>query len=322
MNIQFVKIVYFFSGVLSSGLILNFIFPRFKKYMLDKPNKRSLHNIPVPTAGGVAFVLPIISFNIFQILIGIQNPLTLITSYCIPLAIVSFIDDFINVSSVYRYLIQLICSLLVISQLNLNFPDFKIGLILFLLILLMTSLINFTNFMDGSDGLVGSNMIAFFIILLIEGSANLNIYLLIGSLIPFIYWNWSPAKIFMGDIGSTFLGIYFLSNLLAFDSLENIFRVLFATFPLYGDAFFTLLKRLISKQNIFSAHRLHLYQRLFLGGLSKSSIAITYLIMSISIALVGYTFGIYAEILSVLICGIFMLMLDKFYAIPFDSEKG
>ena len=132
------------------------------------------------------------------------------------------------------------------------------------------------------------------------------LYLLIGSLIPFIYLNWSPAKKFMGDIGSTFLGIYFLANLLAFDSLENIFRVLLATFPLYGDAFFTLLKRLTSKQNIFFAHRLHLYQRLFLGGLSKSSIAILYLIMSIFIATAGYTFGINAEIFSVLICGIFI----------------
>ena len=322
MNIPVAEILYIFSGILSSGLILNFIYPRFKKYMLDKPNTRSLHNTPVPTGGGVSFVLPIIFFNFFQILMGIQNSLTLTTIFCIPLAIISFIDDFISVSSIYRYLTQLFCSLLVISQLNSNFIDYKIGLILILLILFMTSLINFTNFMDGSDGLVGSNMLAFFMILLLEGSANLNIYLLIGSIIPFIYWNWSPAKIFMGDIGSTFLGIYFLANLLALDSLENIFRVLLATFPLYGDAFFTLLKRLIFKQNIFFAHRLHLYQRLFLGGLSKSFIALIYLILSILIAIVGYTFGINAEIFTVLICGIFMLMLDKFYAIPFESKKG
>ena len=115
MNPIVSKILYFFSGVLCSGMILNFIYPRLKKYMLDKPNKRSLHNIPVPTAGGLAFVLPIITFNIFQILMGIQNSLTLKTLYCIPLAIVSFIDDFLKVPSIYRYLIQLICSLLVIS---------------------------------------------------------------------------------------------------------------------------------------------------------------------------------------------------------------
>lgn len=322
MNIFITKLLYFFIGIFSSGIILFLAYPKLKKYILDKPNTRSLHIKPIPSAGGISFTLPIIFLNSFQYFMSNYTSATLISIYCIPLAIISFVDDLIKVSSKYRYCAQILCTLIIIFKLN-YFPfELNVGLnliFLIFLIIFITALINFTNFMDGSDGLVGLNMLVFFIILIKEGSTNGNLFLLIGSLITFIYWNWQPAKIFMGDVGSTFLGIYFAANLLEIESLEKILGVLLITFPLYVDALFTLLKRLTYKQNIFVAHRSHLYQRLFLGGLQKSRISIIYTSLSIFIGIVYYNLGIYAEIISVFLCGIFMLMLNKYYATPFGS---
>ena len=68
--------------------------------------------------------------------------------------------------------------------------------------------------MDGSDGLVAGCMIIMFLTLNIKFNFSFNLSLLLGSLLTFLSWNWPPAKIFMGDVGSNFLGIYFVANLL------------------------------------------------------------------------------------------------------------
>ena len=87
--------------------------------------------------------------------------------------------------------------------------------------------------MDGSDGLVGGCMFILFLIINIKLNFNASTIILLGSLATFVYWNWSPAKIFMGDTGSTFLGIYFIGNLLQFRNSQEILGLFLIASPLF-----------------------------------------------------------------------------------------
>ena len=318
-----VRFWYFFLGAFLSYIILHSGIRIFERYFLDNPNKRSLHTKPVPSAGGLSFIIPLL---IYDLVFGFFNnledniPLSLL---CIPLIFISFLDDLVNVPSIYRYLIQLLTSFLVLRFGNIDFLFFNPilnVLILIFLVICITAVINFTNFMDGSDGLVGGCMFILFLIISIKFNLNISIIILLGSLTTFIYWNWFPAKIFMGDTGSTFLGLYFIGNLLQFNNISEILGLFLIASPLFGDAVVTLFRRLLSRQNIFEAHRQHLYQRLYLGKLSKQKIALLYIAQSILIGIVFIKLNFFYEIGSIFICLFIMYFIEKKYAISFDDS--
>ena len=144
-------------------------------------------------------------------------------------------------------------------------------------IFISTAIINLINFMDGIDGLVCSNLI---IILLLSYSFQSHNYIVaVFPLLIFLFWNWNPAKIFMGDTGSTFLGGILI--LLLFDNfqIEKFLFICCISSPLLIDSGLTILLRLFNKENIFLPHRKHLYQRLNLAGLKHSSITLIYFIL-------------------------------------------
>lgn len=315
--------LHFFLGAFFSYIILNNGIKVFGSYFLDNPNKRSLHTIPIPTAGGLSFIIPLLSYDLG---IGFFNnwqhniPLSLL---CIPLIFISFLDDLVNVPSIYRYLLQLFTSFLLLRFGNIDFLFFDpiLNILIFIfLVIFITGVINFTNFMDGSDGLVSGCMFILFIIINIKLDLNASIIILLGSLATFLYWNWSPAKIFMGDTGSTFLGIYFIGNLLQFRNILEISGLFLIASPLFGDALVTLFRRLFSKQNIFKAHRQHLYQRLYLGKLSKKQIALLYISQSLLIGIVFLSLNFFYEIGSIIICLFIMYLVEKKYALSFEES--
>ncbi len=96
-----------FSALLS-GIILNFLIPFFKKYIVDKPNRRSSHITSKPTAGGISFVIVGTLFLAFN---GNFYPLM-----CVPLAIVGFLDDFLNLNRKTRLFIQILTVILLLSS--------------------------------------------------------------------------------------------------------------------------------------------------------------------------------------------------------------
>ena len=246
-------------------------------------------------------------------------PLSLL---CIPLILISFLDDFKKVSPKYRYLLQLFTSLLILRFSNVNLflfePIFNILIFIFLIIFI-TAAINFTNFMDGSDGLVSGCMFVFFLIINYKLNANISITILLGSLATFIYWNWNPAKIFMGDIGSTFLGVYFVANLLQFNNMQEITGLLLISSPFFGDALITIIRRFLNGENIFKAHRKHLYQRLYLGKLSKKQVAILYILLSSIIGIVYIKLNIIYEIGIIFVSFFIMYLLETKYAVSFEE---
>ena len=198
----------FIFGIFSTFFILKNGINFLSKYSLDNPNNRSLHKTPIPRGGGLAFIFPLLAYDFLTLYFDNFNNSFPLSLLCLPLVIISFWDDLYNVPSIYRYLVQFSTSILILKYSNFNFLfilSLKNVCLLALLIIIITGLINFTNFMDGSDGLVVGCMLVMFLTLNIKVNYTSNLSLFLGSLLTFLTWNWPPAKIFMGDVGSNFL---------------------------------------------------------------------------------------------------------------------
>ena len=147
--------------------------------------------------------------------------------------------------------------------------------LLFLLLIAATAVINFINFTDGLDGLVAGCMVVLFAVAALTGMPAL--WPLVGALFGFLLCNWSPAKVFMGDVGSTFLGAVFAGVVLQQASFTAALGLLLVATPLLADACICVLRRLLAGQRIFQAHRLHLFQRLHQAGWSHAAVASLYI---------------------------------------------
>lgn len=305
-------LVSFLSGIITS-ILLSKIIPLLSINFLDKPNERSSHSKPIPSGGGVTFVLvTCITCSLF----GFWIPL-----YCLPLAVVGFVDDFIGLPAFFRYISQLLTVGLIIKQSNLLlnilnlFSNFEYLFIFIIFLFIGTAIINFINFMDGLDGFLVSN----FIIILISSALlfETSVFLMIGPLAGFIFYNWQPAKVFMGDVGSTFLGAVFFGILVNTNSVEDSFLLFFTGLPLLVDAFTCVLRRFSMGHNIFLPHKLHLYQRLNQAGISHSKITIIYSIFTLIISLTVLSNKTYV-FLPIIFCFIIALYFDKNIAISFE----
>ena len=142
--------------------------------------------------------------------------------------------------------------------------------------------------MDGIDGLISGSMIVIFLTLNNEFHYLIPI---IGTLSGFLYFNWYPSKIFMGDTGSLYLGTYLVSLMYSSSSgITSNLRILLLCSPLFWDAVICIFRRFINKKNIFKAHKSHLYQRLVSNGLKHSVVASIY-IFSIAFLSLIYLFS-------------------------------
>jgi Fuc2NAc and GlcNAc transferase len=180
-----------------------------------------------------------------------------------------------------------------------------------------TAVINFTNFMDGLDGLVAGCMALALTVAAIQLAAPWPIWALVGALLAFLLWNWSPAKVFMGDVGSTFLGAVFAVIVLQASSWSEALALLLVATPLLGDACLCVPRRLIAGQQVFQAHRLHLFQRLHQAGWPHGHVSILYIaataVLAIALLWGGLPWVITLAAIEVLIG----FWLDQHVAVPF-----
>ena len=258
-----------------SWLLLAALIPQLRGRLLDQPNARSSHRHPTPCGGGVAFVLVSCLASVLAWIISAGSafaPLPLVAAplLALPLALIGFLDDRHNLPATWRYGIQLATALVLILFSPLVSPLVGLLPLLALLLVAVTAVINFTNFMDGLDGLVAGCMAVAITAAAIQLSAPWPVWALVGSLIGFLLWNWSPAKVFMGDVGSTFLGAVFTLLVLQASSWPEALSLLLVATPLLGDACICVLRRLVAGHQVFQAHRLHLFQRLHQAGCLKS----------------------------------------------------
>jgi Fuc2NAc and GlcNAc transferase len=280
------------ASFLISLLVVALIKQRFSQQLLDIPNERSTHSQPTPRGGGLGFVVAFaLTSGLSYFLLNPSLPLIPLWLSLIPLIIIGLLDDRQGVPSSIRYLVQLSSASIAVAFFG-AFPQswlLELGfggkiMAIVLTIIGMTAIINFYNFMDGLDGFVTGCTAVQLSFLAIYFQQPI-LWLLVAALGGFLVWNWSPAKIFMGDVGSTSLGAIVAIVLLNANSNQSqAWSALAITLPLTGDAIYTLICRLLRKENIFQAHRSHLYQRLQKSGLSHSIVAIIYISLTLLIA--------------------------------------
>ena len=297
-----------------------------KKNLLDFPISRSSHKFPTPTGGGINFISTTIIIFLITFLIGEFRITNFLILFCIPLSIIGFLDDVIKLGPKIRYFFQLLTVILLLffsSNLNNNlFILDEINLLfqilfIFFIILFFTSIINFINFMDGMDGLVGSCMLIIFISL--GFYIDPYYFLVAGILTSYLFYNWYPANLFMGDSGSLFLSSVFVSSLFrSTNVIEFISLCLIAT-PLLSDAFFCVLRRFKNGEDLTKPHKLHLYQRLNQAGWSQSKVSLLYSSATLIISIIFFIGNFYLLILSSLITIILGFILDKYQAYPFQD---
>lgn len=238
--------------------------------MIAIPNKRSLHEKPVPKSGGIAIVitwyagLTILFLNDF-----IEKNLYCALMTGVLISVVSLLDDIYEVKPVLRLLIHFISAVIAFSFLGglrpLFIPEihFNYNWIVYpIAIIGIVWFINLFNFMDGVDGYASVEAIfissVFFIM-----SWNPASVLLIVCVSGFLIWNWPKARIFMGDTGSTQLGfVLVISGIYFHNTLEfSILNWIMLTSPFWFDATITLARRWKNNENLSKGHRKHVYQR-------------------------------------------------------------
>lgn len=243
--------------------------------IIDQPNERSSHTIVTLRGGGIIFYLGAL---VYFFLSGFQYPwfflgLTLMT-------VVSFLDDVFTLSNRIRLLIHFASVLLMAYQMDIFEMPWYYLLITFIVVV---GVINAYNFMDGINGITACYSLAVGGLLMLVNNEigfvaqDLLAYTMLGVLI-FTFFNFrTKAKCFAGDVGSVAIAYILLFALGALIiKTGNLLYFLFLT--VYGiDAVWTIIRRLYLKENIFEAHRSHLYQ--FLGneaGVNKLLISFLY----------------------------------------------
>ena len=287
-------------------LILSYVVTRLvktyaRKFLIDVPNERSSHSMPTPRGGGlgivIAFYIGVCAFSI----VGISLDEKSLLFGGIPIVIISWFDDHRHVPIKYRLLAQLAGSIWLLASIGIDhFPllydENPAGLLIkfFLVLILIMWFINLFNFMDGIDGLAGSEfasiMVSVIIMILIsdglehKSSESIMISALgLCASLGFIIMNWPPAKIFMGDVGSDFLG--FLIAVIAIKTIHQqelgVITWLILPAVFWVDATTTLITRIASGQAFYKAHRTHAYQHIAVRFESHKLVTQTVLIINL-----------------------------------------
>lgn len=282
----------------------------FRRYALsrghlDIPNERSSHERPTPRGGGLVIaIVVLLAYLIASLLLGFAiSPGYLVGSMLI--VAVSWLDDVKSIAFHWRLLVHLIAASALLADCGyfdsvyLPFAGAVVYLGVFGAIasaIGIVWLINLYNFMDGIDGIAGAQAVTAGLGWLVIGAVNnseviglLSIALTCASL-GFLIHNWPPAKIFMGDAGSAFLGFSFAAmpflakkeNVAAVDSL--VWLAAFLLWMFVFDSAVTVVRRMIRGERFWHAHRSHLYQRLVINGYSHQSVTILYLVLSAFVA--------------------------------------
>jgi Fuc2NAc and GlcNAc transferase len=285
-------------GVVLTGWVRRYA---LAKRILDIPNERSSHTIVTPRGGGVAIVLCYSASLPALWLAGLlEGRVAAALLGAIAMALVGWRDDRASLPAAVRLCVQVASAIWAVAWLG-GFPDLSLGSFALhlgvwgsvLAVLALVWLSNLYNFMDGIDGIAGSQAVvagtAMAIILWSVGSPGLAIAgAVIGaSACGFLAWNWAPARIFMGDVGSGTLGFAFGSIALAAERSAGV-PALVLLLPLgvfIADATFTLFRRLLRGERVYAAHRSHVYQQLVQRGWRHD--AVTSLVVFLGLGLVA-----------------------------------
>ena len=283
-----------------------------RRQIYDRPNERSSHTVPTPRGGGLPVMAGVLAvLLLYPLLVPLQGNQGLLAY--LPflgaslLAAVSWADDLRPLGALPRLVVQVCVVVASVWSIPLHSAAAQIGLPLIavqvFVVLAWIWFINLYNFMDGIDGICAVETISIglgFAILTalvatldVLGVVTAVIFglqaplalALVGALVGFLPWNWHPARIFLGDVGSVPVGYligWLLVMLFAFGFIAAAFIL-----PMYyvTDATITLFRRLRRGERPWRAHREHFYQQATKAGLSHSQVSLGILLGNV--ALIG-----------------------------------
>lgn len=288
---------------------------------LDHPKARSSHQRLTPRGGGLAFIGATLLVLPLMAAAGLHAGAALL-GIPLPLALVGLLDDRLDLPARLRLVVQLLTGLALALAAGWSLPAAAVAAVF------AAGVTNAINFMDGLDGLVAGSMAVW--LLLAAVLLHLPFLLpLVAALGGFLLWNWSPARLFMGDVGSTFLGALMAGALLLALRIAPgpiALPLLLAAFPLLGDASTCVLRRWLAGQPIWQAHRLHLYQRLQQAGWSHQRVAALYLGATAALAALAWLsqslpdrIAVALQVLAALLIVAIGVGLERRVAVPFSA---
>ena len=268
-----------------------------RRQILDRPNERSSHVTPTPRGGGVAIVVLVTGAGLWSMKeAGFSH--TLIYLVCgLVIAWLGWRDDVSSLSARVRFAVQGLVAAVSIYGLGYFktvsiplFGELQLGVVgVIITFLWIIGLTNAYNFMDGIDGIAGGVAFAGGLgwMMLASNMQNGFVFALAlaiaASSLGFLAHNWHPAKIFMGDVASTFLGYTFavLPLLSADQGGDALMLGTLLMWTFIMDAGVTFIRRALKRENVLAAHRTHLYQRLVIGGYPHHIVSALYLMLTL-----------------------------------------
>ncbi|HXG58488.1 MAG TPA: glycosyltransferase family 4 protein [Thermoanaerobaculia bacterium] len=264
-------------------------------HLYDVPNTRSSHSQPTPRAGGVGIVAGVLGGMTVAASVGMMPAAPSSWTFIgagLAVALVSLVDDFRPLPPHVRFLVHSAAAVAVttacgpIREIDLGGAALSLGPAAYPLTWIwIVGVTNAFNFMDGIDGIAGAQALvaaAGWILLSPDRSIVVVSALTATAAAAFLLRNVPPASIFMGDVGSAFLGFAFASiPLLASENRSLVIPAVLLLWPFLFDTTFTLFRRLRRGENILLAHRSHLYQRLNIAGWSHGAVTSFYALLAL-----------------------------------------
>ncbi len=301
------------------------------KNLLDFPNVRSSHTVPTPRGGGIAIVIVLLLSGVMSLFLPnapIHSLLCLLLA-TLAFGILGWQDDKHDLSASVRFLVQILIAALSSVWLLWNLPVWSLSfagiVILLLTILWIVWMANLYNFMDGIDGISAVESIILGVTtsywFAMSGSISIAIICIAvaGAAVGFLRWNWSPAKIFMGDVGSLALGAFFAILAIIGTTGQDIpfsaFLILYAVY--LADSGVTLLHRMIKREKWWQAHRSHFYQRAVQSGFSHSQVSLAVMVINVifsvlaSLLILGVLDAISAIVVTMAILTLLMFLINS-----------
>jgi len=269
-----------------------------RRWLLDHPNERSLHAQPTTRSGGLAIALGVLVGGIATaVFVSRSDPLIWLAVGALVIFAVSFRDDISHVHPAIRMSVHLLVALMLVYAGfgidTIDLPGTHWPLVPWLAAVLtclyVAWLVNLYNFMDGMDGFAaGMAVFGFGTFALLGAAGGETAFAALSAVVAaasagYLMFNFPPARIFMGDAGSSLLG-FLAAGLSLWASMDGIFPLWIAVLifsPFIVDATFTLARRLRRRERVWEAHKSHCYQRLVqLGWGHRKTVLWEYFLMS------------------------------------------
>lgn len=291
---------------------------------LDIPNERKIHTKPMPRLGGLGiFAGFILGYMLFGNHTYLMNSI-LIASFV--LLIVGMIDDIKPIRPRYKLIGQFIASLIVVVYgglllqdvgffgLYINFGWFSYVVTVFFIL----GCINCMNLIDGMDGLAGGISAIFFLTIGIIGVAKGQFalattltFIMFGSIMGFLFHNFHPAKLFMGDSGSMFLGLMIaVITLMGFKStmMSAIVIPLFILVVPILDTTFAIIRRKLKGESISTPDDAHIHHQLLKKNYSQRKTVLTIYLITFLFSISSMIYTLYSQLMGMIIYGLLMLI--------------